>query len=186
MRTPALALRRRGGFTFLELMIVLVILGLIFSMGAIKLAGSLPKYALRTSAKNIGIDIEFQRMVAVSRGSWTGIRYHIEDHTGNSSWQTLGPAPLDYPEEPIADRSPSPRKELESGVRLVAVRMRGTGDVVDSGSTDVYFSPTGTTGSHVITVATQDGRMFTLSFNAITGGIDFYEGEGVDFEDFEG
>ncbi len=174
------------GFTFLELIVVLSILALMFTFGAIKLTSSLPKYALRTSAGNIGTEIERMRMIAISRGSWTGIRYHFEDESGRSAWQALPPAPLDYPNEPISEREPYPRETVETHVSIVAVQMRGTGEISESGPVDVYFSPTGTVGSHAVSLETKDGRQLSLSFNAITGTVDFFEGEHLEFDDFEG
>mgnify|MGYP007092512010 CR=1 FL=1 len=43
----------------------------------------------------------------------------------------------------------------------------------------------GTTGSHIGVLGTQDGRRFTLVYNALTGSVDFVEGDRVSFEDFE-
>ena len=183
---------RRDGFTFLELMLVLLVLGIIFSIGVVKMTGTLPRYRLRISARDIGMQIEDTRMVAISRGSWTGIRYHLdEDRCG---YQILPPAPRDYPDEPVEEREPFERiffehpdttRSVYPGVRIISVEMRGTNEAHTSGVVDVYFSPTGTEGSHIVRLAHRKGGVYSVTFNALTGTVDFFEQEDVVFEDFE-
>ena len=183
---------QQDGFTFLELMLVLLVLGIVFSIGVVKMTGTLPRYRLRTAARDIGMQVEDTRLIAISRGSWTGIRYHLdEDRCG---YQILPPAPRDYPDEPVEEREPFERiffehpdgnRALYPGVRIISIEMRGSNEVQTSGIIDVYFSPTGTEGSHIVRVAHQEGVVYSVTFNALTGTVDFFEQEDVIFEDFE-
>ncbi len=173
-------------------MLVLAVLGLIFSLGAVKMSSSLPRYRLRTAAREIGTAVEETRLHAISRGSWTGVRYHLDPD--KPAYELLPPAPTDYPNEPISEREsleiiyfdhPDKERAKFPGLRIVRVSMRGTGEEFSDGVVDVYFSPTGTEGSHIVTLASIEGGFYTLTFNALTGTVDFFAQEDVLFEDFE-
>jgi hypothetical protein len=173
------------------MIVVIAVLGLIFTMGAIRLSSAIPKYRLRTAAREVGTKVEDARLLAVSHGSWTGIRYHLDSE--RSGYEILPPAPPQYPDQPIEERKPETRVYFEHpdadlatypGVRVLSVEMRA-GEVLTSGVVDVYFSPTGTEGSHIVRLGHRDGRLYTMTFNALTGTVDFYESEGPGFEDFE-
>ena len=56
---------RKDGFTFLELIIVIAVLGLMFTMGTIRLSSSIPKYSLRTATKELGTNIEQMRLLSL-------------------------------------------------------------------------------------------------------------------------
>ena len=193
---------RRDGFTFLELIIVIAVLGLMFTIGTIKLSSSIPKYSLRTAAKELGTNIEQMRLAAINRGAVCGIRYHFDEQEisrPNSTGQGYsllvsggdqselrndsllqGRQGIDFM---VLDRMIF--ENSYPAVRLVSVEMRGTGQSYADGEPDVYLSPTGTTGSHIAVLGTKDGRLFTLRYNALTGAVGFSEGDRVSFEDFE-
>ena len=193
---------RRDGFTFLELIIVIAVLGLMFTLGTIRLSSSIPKYSLRTAAKELGTHIEQMRLAAINRGAVCGIRYHFDEQEisrPNSTGQGYsllvsggdqselrndsllqGRQGIDFM---VLDRMIF--ENSYPAVDLISVDMRGTGQSYSDGEPDVYLSPTGTTGSHIVVLGTQDGRRFTLAYNALTGAVDFFEGDRVSFEDFE-
>lgn len=194
---------RRNGFTFLEMIVVIAVLGLMFTLGTIKLSNSIPKYSLRTAARELGTNIEQMRLAAINRGSQCGIRYHFEEQEPtqpNSTGQgysllTSG-----------GDQSEASRDSIIQGpqgiefmlldrvifentypaVDLVSVEIRGTNQVYSAGEPDVYFSPTGTTGSHIVVLGTEDGRLYSLRYNALTGSVDFDDSEPpLSFDDYE-
>jgi len=173
-------------------MLVLAVLGVIFSIGVVKLTGTLPRYRLRTAARETGSRVEEARMMAISRGSWTGVRYLLDE--GRCGYTILPPAPAHNPEEPIDEREPfetiyfehTERPQLSHfpGVSITSVEMRGTGLIHDSGTVDVYFSPTGTEGSHIIHMQHREGGVYTITFNALTGTVDFHKQDDGVFDDF--
>jgi prepilin-type N-terminal cleavage/methylation domain-containing protein len=192
---------RRDGFTFLELIIVIAVLGLMFTIGTIKLSSSIPKYSRRTAAKELGTNIEQMRLAAINRGAVCGIRYHFDEQEPsrpNSTGQGYSLLVSGGDQSELRNDSLLQGRQgidfmvldriiFENSypaVRLVSVEMRGTGQSTD-GEPDVYLSPTGTTGSHIAVLGTKDGRYFTLVYNALTGAVDFVEGDRASFEDFE-
>ena len=175
---------RGAGFTLIEMVIVMFILGILFAIAAPRLDFLPSKYRLRTAAREIGGQIENTRLTAISRGAWLGIHYDLDEEP--SYYQLIPPPPEDYPDQPVEDRERYAKMELPSGIRLVRVRLRGSNQVLENGQINVLFSPTGVTGSHSVTLASADDRYLTVEFNAITGTIDFFESDDVAFEDFEG
>ena len=193
---------RAGGFTFIELMIVVSLLGIMFSMGAVKLTSGIPKYRLRTAARQLGSNIERMRLAAVNRGVLCGIRYHFDEKEAsrpNTTGQgySLLVSGGDY-SELTSDSLVQGHQGVEfmvldrtlfhksyEGVELLSVEMRGTQRSFSTGEPDVYFSPTGNTGSHIVKLATADGRRYTLIYNALTGAVDFHNTEQLGFDDFE-
>jgi prepilin-type N-terminal cleavage/methylation domain-containing protein len=184
MRYGPSELRGARGFTFLELLLVLIMLGILFSLAIPSMKGITPKYRLRTAARQLGSQIEELRITAISRGYWVGIHYRLEGE--RSTYQVIPPPPADYPDQPIENRSFLSRVELPPGVGISRIRLRGTNELITSGTVSIYLSPAGTMGSHSVTFVSNDGRYLTLEFNAITGNIDFFESEDSSFEDFEG
>ena len=196
------ARNRASGFTFLELIIVMALLGIMFTMGAIKLGSSIPKYRLRTAARQLGSNIERMRLAAVNRGALCGIRYHFDERepsrpetTGqgyslllsggdysdlNSDSIVQGYQGIEFM---VLDRVYFHKSY--HGVELLSIEMRGTQRTFSSGEPDVYFAPTGNTGSHIAKLATADGRRYTLIYNALTGAVDFHNTEQAGFDDFE-
>ena len=177
----------RNGFTFFEIMLVVVILGILFSIGAISLTPLVPKYRLRTAARELGSTIEFVRLTAVSRGLWMGVHYVPTPGPGEKDrpyYQIIPPPPDDFPEQPIEDRELLTKQYLPEGVQIAKVILAGN-QIVDRGSINVLFSPMGNAGSHIVVLEGQNDRFVSLKLNSITGSIDFIEGSNVTFQHFE-
>ncbi len=182
--------RRCGGFTFLELVLVVVILGILFSVSVMSVRNLTPKYRVRTAARELGTTIEQARLLAVSRGEWTGIRYVLDppSSSGNPEpppyYQLIPPPRAEFPDQPLHERKPHSKQELPSGVSFRAIRFAGN-HTVDSDTATVVFSPMGNAGSHIVVFEGPGGRVMSLKANCITGLIDFYETDDVIFRNFE-
>lgn len=175
-----------AGFTFIELMLVIVIMGLLMSLAAFRMDGLVPKYRLRSAVRELGTTVEKQRLAAISRGCWVGIRYQVGGE--ETSYELLPPPPKEFPDQPVADRTPGPPHRMPGpdfvGIRIQNVQQRGL-DPVENGSVLILFSPDGTSGSHAVTMEGPDGMHWTMIFNAITGTVDYRTSEKDAFDDFE-
>ena len=178
--------RRSAGFTFIELVLVLGILAIIISFAIPSLDGLTPKYRLRTAARRLASQLENARVTAISRERWMGLRYVFDDVSldGRPFYQVIPPAPLDDPHQPLAERRMLSKTLLPVGVRFYQIVLAGNRDA-DGGVVDVLFSPNGTSGSHVVTLAGEADKFVSLKFNCITGILEYLETAEAGFEHFE-
>jgi hypothetical protein len=184
---PRFVVRRSlsaGGFTFIELVLVLGILALLVTFSLPNLEGLTPKYRLRTAARKLASQLEDLRVTAISRERWMGIHY-VFNNGGNERpyYRVIPPAPLEDPNQPLRDRRMLSKKYLPTGVRFAEIILAGQRSVA-AGTLDIAFSPTGNVGSHIV-VLTGDDRRVYLKFNCITGIMEYSEKGEVAFEHFE-
>ncbi len=176
------------GFTMVELVIVLVILGIIFSFAAPRLGGLTPKYRLRSYSRQVASSIEKARVSAIVRGRTTGIRYVLDD-IESQGCHIVPPAPLDFPEQPLDHRDPLSPIVPPPGVRIRGVLLPGGGGEITSGVVNVGFSPAGTTGSHIVILEAklddETTSVIAIKYNSISGILDYYN-EPVDFQHYQG
>jgi len=172
--------------TLIELMIVLFILGILFSIMAVRVGGLTPVYRVRSASRSVASMIEELRALAIATGKPMGIRYTFHDDP--HFYQLIPPAPDEYPDEPIENRRLGVTSELPPGVQFRHVLFPGGRGVKAPGAVNILFSPMGNSGSHVVALEgrTRDGQpiLISVKFNAITGAIDFAQGE-AGFEDYE-
>lgn len=182
---PRRSRSRTAGFTFIEMILVVAILGILYAVGAVSFQGMMPKYRLRTTARRLGSTIEHTRLTAVSRGQWMGIHYNLTPRTDEEPYYQIIPAaPADYPNQPIEERQFLPKEPIEVGIRIARVLLADN-HAVESGTINVLFSPMGNSGSHIVVFEDDAGRILSLKMNAISGMIDFVEGEEARFQHFE-
>lgn len=180
---------RRGsrGFTLIELIFVLILIGVISSMVIPNLSGLTPKYRMRTYARTIARTIHEMRVAAIATGKLTGIRYVL---AGEDSYvQPIPTAPIDYPDMALSERESSVKHELPAGVFIRGINLPGSrGGAISNGTIDIGFSPNGTTGSHVVVLelesTTGPPSILAVKFNSISGVIDYYNHE-VEFQHHE-
>ena len=178
----------QAGFTFLELILVLAVIGILFSMSIISLKGMTPKYRLRSAARELGSTIEQTRLIAVSRSEWMGIHYVFDppptaaDAEPRPYYQII--APGEYQDQPLEERPLLSKQELPPGVFFRHILL-ASNQAIDVGTWDILFSPNGNTGSHIVVFDGEEERVQSLKFNAITGLIDFFGTADVMFRQLE-
>ncbi len=179
---------RQAGFTFIELILVMAVIGILFSISLMSLKGMTPKYRLRSSARALGSTIEQTRLMAVSRAEWIGIHYVFDppptaaDAEPRPYYQII--APGEYQDQPLEERPLLSKQELPPGVVLRHIVL-ASNQIIDVGTWDILFSPNGNTGSHIVELEGDEERVLSLKFNAITGLIDFYNTPGIMFRQLE-
>ncbi len=178
----------QSGFTFLELVLVMAVIGILFSISLMSLKGMTPKYRLRSAARELGSTIEQIRLMAVSRAEWMGIHYVFDppptadDPEPRPYYQVI--APGEYQDQPLEERPLLTKQVLPTGVRFRHVLL-ASNQAIDAGAWDILLSPTGNTGSHIVVLEGDEERVQTLKFSAITGLIDFYETADIVFRQLE-
>lgn len=189
--------RRDGGFTFLELIVAIAVLGVVFTLATMQIHGTIKRYSLEKAGGELGTNIELMRLRAIRMGKLSGIRYHFDADSGLQGYSLLASG---------GDQSEINRDSLLQGrqgvlftvvekvgfdhpVELLSVEMRGTKQLFSDGEPDVYFSSAGNTGSHIVVLGTPDGRRHAVIYNALTGSVDFVDSadlaERTSFEDYE-
>jgi len=181
--------RAARGFTILELVIVIGIVGLLYTIVAVSFRGMMPKYRLRAAAHELGTLIEQTRLAAIGRGLWMGIHYVLtpgpRDEPDKCYYQVIPPPPEDYPDQPVDQRECLTKQYPGDGlVRIRRIVLAGN-QVVEGGTVNVLFSPLGNAGSHIVILEGDDGRVFSVKMNCITGVIDFFENVEVGFQHFQ-
>jgi len=177
---PAIRQPRKGlgtvrgtGFTLLELMIVLVLVGLLISMVLPSASPALPDQ-LRAVGQIISTDLAYARSLAIAHGSTYRVRFEVSqnryilEHTGADSTLNLLPDspwrnPLDPPDQHIVRLDELP--QVGRGVRLAAVRPPIPDDETIG---EVEFGPFGgTTDSTAVVIWISAGQGQTQRFLSV-------------------
>lgn len=181
------AAKPRAGFTLVELMVVIIILGLVSGVAVTSWAHLLPNQQFNTAMRNLSEVLHGTRSDAIARNREFRIVYDLDAETyrvrtpfkiggGFTSLQD-DPERLWIHETDLA----------KSGIDLTQVTVD---DVkYTGGRVEVYFLPMGGSAHHVIELAQPTtGREFTLEVLPLTGEIRLHEGrylrEPVDEGDF--
>ncbi len=169
-----------AGFTLIELMIVLVLIGLLISMAMPSTTPALSEQ-LRAVGQIISTDLAYARSLAISHGSTYAVRFelannrYILQHTGTDPRLNLLPdSPWRNPEDP-PDRHIVRLEELPQmgiPVRLAAVWPPSSSDETVG---EVEFGPLGgTTTSTAVVIwlsagQGQNQRFLSITVDPITG-----------------
>jgi len=174
-RAPRKAAIKRAGFSLIELVVVLVILGILFGMAIPKVENLSPKYSLRAAARSIASQLEFVRSTSIFRHQTYGFYYDFEHQT----YGVIAPPEEGGAEIPFEDWPKIGAIRLPNLVKFEAVILPDNTSI-EEGEAVIVFDPLGCSGSHVVVLRNINGQIISVKFNALTGTVDFY-GEPVGF-----
>lgn len=165
---------RERGFSLVEIMVVMALIGLVLSLIVMRVEHLSPKYALRAAAREVGATIDLARGKAASSGLRTAIEYDVNQgvyqlyvqnrsgERGNGPW---GLEPVGMP------------KELPRYVRLKGVYAHAKGREAQSGGVlRVRFDALSIEGSHIVYLENVDGKVMSVKYNALLGSCDYADG----------
>jgi general secretion pathway protein H len=170
------------GFTLLELIVVLLIIGLMMALVTPRLVGSLTKMNLKTSAQKISSSLRYARSQAVAQQI---IHQAVFDFEKNSV-SVKSEKPLNdkdaYSQAEIESSATDNRKAGDAGVETYflpeGVKIKKAiiaNEEIDSGSFSIEFYPAGNSSGGSVVLNDEKERRFQISVDFITGIINLTE-----------
>jgi len=173
--------RSRGGFTFVELIVVLAILSFAFTYGIVHLDGATGGARLSSAARQVGTTIEFLRGYAIQAAR--PLELHIDIERGE--WTTVLPPRPSESNEDLRDEEDVIVTEpvaLPRKIRFEGIQM-DTSDIQTSGIVVVTFSPLGevTPNGFMVRLVSDEipdaeEGSFSIEVNGLTGEVSYTPG----------
>lgn len=165
------------GFTLIELIVVVTILGVLASFVVPNLDGVSPKYRLRSAARTVGQNIGWVRSLGAGIGSEHVLRYDLAENTFTI---ILPPEGDDDPDLDVDFRETLGIQTLPEGVEITRIiHPDGTSD--DYGIVDIVLDEYGITGSHIVVVTNENEESLAVHFESIIGTIQYMPGDEAEF-----
>lgn len=167
-------MRKRSGFTLIELIAVVAIMGMLVALAALRLEYLIPKYRLRGAAREVATVLK----LAKSRAAADGKDVFVQVDLPEGKYWILAEFPVldddGRPKEGEFELQRVFQRGLPDGVQFVDLVM-GKDRKIDAGRAIVRMSPFGSS-PHVIVNLRGDGEVpFALRLNGLTGVITFHE-----------
>jgi len=162
----------RGGFSMIEILAVIVILGLIATLVTVNWPAILPRAELHSTVRQIASAIQGARSEAIARNAVFKIEYDLDRHRYrvNTPFR-IGGGLAPNEEERIA----FDWIELPDSVRFSRIQIDGV--EYKSGIVFVRFDPLGAASGHIVCLVQQPhDTLYTIEVQALTGSIDYHEG----------
>lgn len=171
-RPARYAERARSGFSLVELLAVIIVLGLMATLVTINWRSILPKTELHSAVRELSSVLQGTRSDAIARNASFDIQYDLDEHR----YRVVTPfraggglAPSNEERQTLAWHP------LPETVRFGAITI-GT-DVFEKGMVIVRFDPLGSASGHVIVLEQPaDQNVYTIEVQGLLGLINYHEG----------
>ena len=171
--------KSQAGFTLVELIAVVVIVGLMAMVTVTRMDFLVPKYRLRGSARDVGSvlgigkahaaangrDVYFE--VDLARGAYWLLAAFPRQEPGDDLRQDVAARPLEY--QPLFER------ELPEGIMFTDVVL-GDKDKTNNGRARARLSALGSSSHIILNLRNDEGKEISLKMNGFTGVISYVEG----------
>ena len=163
---------RRAGFSMVEMLAVIVVLGLIATLVTVNWRAILPRSELHAAVREIGSTIQGARSEAIARNAVFKIEYDLDRHRYRQNTPfRLGGGLAATEEERVA----FDWIDLPESVRFNRIQIDGV--EYARGLVFVRFDPLGAASGHVIRLVQNPyDTHYTIEVQALTGTIDYHEG----------
>jgi type II secretion system protein H len=168
---------RAAGFTLVELIVVVLIVGLMMMLAVTRLDFMVPKYRLRGAAREVASTLKQGKARAaatgkdvyleldLSRGAyWLLVAFPKAAGEGSGEVEVRG---FEY--QPLMARS------LPEGVQITDILFSDTEKVLE-GTARLRLSPFGSSSSMIVNLKGRDDRELGLKLNGFSGTVSFYDG----------
>lgn len=164
------------GFTLVELMVVVVIVGLMVGVAATRLDFMVPKYRLRGAAREVAGLFKAAR----SRAAGSGKDVYVEIDLPRGLYWMLVAFPkaaegIEAADPKALEYQPVQQQALPEGVKFVDV-IQGAQERIDTGRARMRVTPFGSSAHLIVNMKNADDREISVKMNGFTGSITFFEG----------
>jgi prepilin-type N-terminal cleavage/methylation domain-containing protein len=174
------AARNRAGFTLIELIAVIIIIGLIAMVTVTRLDFLVPKYRLRGAAREVGSVLGLGKAHAAANGK----DVYFEVDLARGAYWLLAPFPKAEPgdERQVVDVRSRPleyqpifEQSLPEGIQFTDVVL-GDKDQTNTGRTRARLSALGSSTHIILNMKNDEGKEISLRMNGFTGVISYVDG----------
>ncbi len=169
--------RRDAAFTLIELMVVILLIGVGFSYGLIRLDVLLPRSRLEKAARGIGTTLTRLREMAVFGGRSYYLEYDLDEHR----YRIYRPTTEAEQADGAPDYLETTWSDLPDRVRIEDIQY-ASNERVERGRFEIEFTPEGEVAGHLVhlisdDIAEDDRKYFTVELNPITGLVSYEAGK---------
>lgn len=170
--TPVATRNRRAGFSLVELLVVIIVLGMIATVVTINWRAILPKSELHSTVRELSSVLQGARSDAISRNATFEVQYDLDEHR----YRVMTPFRAGGGLAPTSEE----RQALAWHMLPHSVRFGGITvgiDIFEKGIVLVRFDPIGSASGHVITLLQPaDDNTYTVEVQGLLGLINYHEG----------
>ncbi|MCZ6597415.1 MAG: GspH/FimT family protein [Planctomycetota bacterium] len=169
--------RASRGFTMVELMLVVVLLGLVTTMVSVSYDAMVPGERLNTTVRELAAAIQGARTEAVSRNAEFYIEYDLDQHRYRLITPFRRGGGMWVPElESEDERHVASWEYLRPGVEFAEITLAGR-TYTDNPPLWVRFDPLGAASDHqILLVQPAYENYFTIEVLALTGLVRMHDG----------